>query len=461
MIHSRSLSTLFAGLAMLTGIVACQPPQSHSQDADQVILQEMEQALSRDLLDHWFPAIVDADSGGYYSNLSHDWQLLPQQEKMIVTQARHMWTSAKAAAFYPEVPHYRTASDHGLPFLQRAMWDSVHGGFFSLVSRTGQFLPGADFLGEKTAYGNAFAIYGLAAHHALTGSPESLELAQKTFHWLETHAYDPVHKGYFQNLTQEGKVFGRDLEASADAPITKRLGLKDQNSSIHLLEAFTELYQVWPDSVLGERLGEMLYLIREVITQEPGYLQLFLSAEWEPFSFQDSTEEVRKQYYGYDHVSFGHDVETAFLMLEASEVLGKKDYDRTLEIGKRMVDHSLAYGFDHEKGGFLEQGYYYTGEAQLRIIDERKNWWAQAEGLNALLLFSQLYPEEPQYKTAFYKQWNYIQEYLMDAENGGWYSFGIDESPQAQTGRKGNIWKSAYHNGRALMHCINMLKAGH
>ena len=451
---------LLCGLALLLS-TACNTPQEPAAYDRQALAQKMEYALTAELLDKWYPAVVDKDSGGYFSNFSADWERIPQQEKMIVTQGRHMWTAAKAAAFFPETAHFRSATEHGLPFMQQAMWDSVHGGFFTLVSRQGRAINPSDPPGDKVSYGNAFGIYGLAAHHALTGSPASLELAQQAFRWLDAHAHDPIHGGYFQHLTRDGRVYGRDLQAAPEATLTQRLGLKDQNSSIHLLEAFTELYQVWPDSLLGERLGEMLYLIRDVITQNPGYLQLFLSPDWKPYSFRDSTEEVRKAHYGWDHVSFGHDVETAFLMLEASEVLGKKEYERTLQAGKRMVDHSLGYGFDHEHGGFFERGYYYANEDTLRIIDERKNWWTQAEGLNALLLFSQLFPEDKKYETAFLKQWDYIDKQLIDHERGGWYAFGIDESPQAKEGRKGHIWKSAYHNGRSLMHCIRMLKNEH
>lgn len=463
MLLSTTRLALVAGSLIWLLVAACTPPPTHeSADYDrQALAKKMEYALTAELLDKWFPAVVDKDSGGYFSNFSADWERLPQQEKMIVTQGRHMWTAAKAAAFFPETTYFRPACEQGLPFLRDAMWDSVYGGFFTLVDRSGNAIDPTDPPGDKVAYGNAFGIYGLAAHHALTGSPESLELAQRAFRWLDEHAHDPIHGGYFQHLSRDGSVYGRDLQAVAGATRTQALGLKDQNSSIHLLEAFTELYQVWPDSVLGERLGEMLHLIRDVITQPPGYLQLFLYPDWKPYSFRDSTEAVRKENYALDHVSFGHDVETAFLMIEASEALGKKDYDLTLEVGKRMVDHALDYGFDYRHGGFFERGYYYAGEDTLRIIDERKNWWSQAEGLNALLLFSQLFPEEQRYEAAFLQQWDYIDKNLIDHDRGGWYAFGIDESPQAKEGRKGHIWKSAYHNGRSLMHCIHLLRNEH
>src|SRR5690606_40790989 len=87
-----------------------------------------------------------------------------------------------------------------------------------------------------------------------------------------------------------------------------------------------------------------------------------------------------------DHMAFGHDVETAFLMLEASHVLGLENDVQTHTVAKIMVDHALRNGWDDEVGGFYDEGYYFKGADSIRIIRDTKNWWAQAEGLNTLLL---------------------------------------------------------------------------
>src|SRR5690606_23181909 len=183
------------------------------------------------------------------------------------------------------------------------MWDKTYGGFYQTVDRSGKVLP--DENAQKTAYGNAFAIYGLAAYVMASNDTAALSLAKKAFMWLEKHSHDPIHKGYFQHLNRDGSVVVR----GSDVPSTSDLGYKDQNSSIHLLEAFTELYQVWPDPLVAERLKEMLYLIRDTITTEKGYLTLFLLRDWTPVTFRDSTNEVIEKHHNLDHVSFGHDVE--------------------------------------------------------------------------------------------------------------------------------------------------------
>jgi mannobiose 2-epimerase len=85
----------------------------------------------------------------------------------------------------------------------------------------------------------------------------------------------------------------------------------------------------------------------------------------------------------------------------------------------------------------------------------------QAEGLNALLLMANLFPAERKYKEAFARQWNYMKTYLIDHEHGGWYKEGLDQSPDQRRGAKGFDWKVNYHESRALMNCIKLLKSEH
>ena len=91
------------------------------------------------------------------------------------------------------------------------------------------------------------------------------------------------------------------------------------------------------------------------------------------------------------------------------------------------------------------------------IIKDTKNWWAQAEGLNALLLFSNIFPNEKKYAEHFLKEWNYVKTYILDNENGDWFEGGLDKEPDFKTGPKSHIWKCTYHTSRALMNCITML----
>ncbi|MDQ2753840.1 MAG: AGE family epimerase/isomerase, partial [Bacteroidota bacterium] len=283
----------------------------------------------------------------------------------------------------------------------------------------------------------------------------ALNLAKKAFLWLEKHSHDAKYKGYYQYIQRDGTP----IQRTAETPSTSDVGYKDQNSSIHLLEAFTELYKVWKVPLVKERLGEMLSLIRDTIVTPKGYLQLYFTSQWKPVSYRDSSDKVIAKNHYVDHVSFGHDVETAYLMQEATETLGNKHDTKTLAIGKKMVDHALRNGWDDTLGGFYDEGYYFKNKNKLTITLPTKNWWAQAEGLNTLLMFSYMYPKDSlRYYNHFTKLWHYVQTYLIDHEHGDWYEEGLDKSPEYKTKLKAQIWKGCYHNFRAMTNCINRLE---
>lgn len=444
----RYLIILFFSLIAL--ITSAQKNSGSSTSERQQIATEMREVVQT-FLSKWYPQNFDKEYGGYLSSFTYDFKPTGAQDKMIVTQARHLWSNAKASQLYPQNNTYKEGGRHGFQFLRDVLWDKTHGGFYTFFGRDGK--PKND--STKNAYGNAFVIYALAAYYGASKDTGALALAKKTFQWLEQHSHDPVHKGYFQHLEKDGTPIKR----SSKTPSTSDLGYKDQNSSIHLLEAFTELYTYWPDPLLKERLQEMQLLIRDRIVTPKGYLILFLQPDWTPLSFRDSTRASILRHRYLDHVSFGHDVETAYLLLEASHVLGKKNDPTTMKVAKRMVDHSLQNGWDKTVGGFYDEGYYFKNASSIEIIRDSKNWWAQVEGLNTLLMMADLYPNDPaQYFEKFKQLWSYINTYLVDHENGDLFEGGLDKEPGRKQGLKGHIWKGNYHQLRSFMNCIQALQ---
>ncbi len=432
-----------------------------TKQEDENLIEEIEKSLRYDLLNVWYPVSIDTVYGGFLSDFTYNWQPGGPQNKMLVTQTRHIWTASEAALFYNE-PGYRQIALHGFLFLKDKMWDDKYGGFYMQLNREGEFTNNS--FGEyKIAYGNAFAIYALASYYKMSGDTSALNLACKTFTWLDRHSYDPVFKGYFNILNRDGSRPSPDgINYTEEVSFFLATpNWKDQNTLIHLFEAFTELYRVCPDSLLHERLLEMLKLIRDTITDQKGFLALFFERDWKPVSFRDSSDAAREANYYYDHISFGHDVETAYLMLEASNVLGIESDTKTLRCARKLVDHALAGGWDKDRGGFYEAGYYFNDNDYITVINNSKTWWVQAEGLNALLLMAKLFPEDERYYNAFRKQWEYIKEYLIDNEYGEWYEEGLDNSPVKLSAPKAYDWKVNYHNARALMNCIKMLKSEH
>ena len=396
--------------------------------------------LQTQVLAKWFPAAVNREQGGFDQNFSYDWTKLPGTERSIVYQSRLTWTAAQAALRLPREEFiYRDYARHGIEALSKTMWDAQMGGFYWQVDK-----GVADRNGEKHVYGNSFAIYALSAAYKATKDPDALRLAQQDFWWLEKHAHDSKNKGYFEALKRDGTPILAPVSPDQMSDfIGMRYGYKSMNTHIHLLEAYGALYEIWPEPQLKTRLNELFDLVRDVIYVEPGALNQFYTLNWRPVPGEDS---------------YGHDIETAYLLTEAAHILGRDNDPKAKRAARMLVDHTLDVAFDNERGGIANDGGVFGG-----IQNSDKVWWSQAEALNALLLMHGLYGVGPKadsrYWLAFLKQWNFIRQYQIDPINGGWFPYvKADGTPPPMTQVKSDRWTESYHQGRALMNVTETLK---
>ncbi len=440
---SRTLIRMLAlSLLFCPGFGIAQSPPENMQPTRENYLklaEQVEDALNRDVLGVWFPRAVDKAHGGFHSHFTRDWQYAPSDGKFSVFQGRMTWIASQVVLRRPELKtQYLPIVKHGIDYLQNVMWDKKYGGFYWGLDDDGSISP--KFTDGKELYGIGFCIYGAAAAYQATGDSRALDLAKRGFLWIDKHAHDQVNGGYFEWLTRSGVPVAStspdgqiDLMPLAAFPI----GYKSMNTHIHLLEALTQLYMVWPDATLRARLEELLAIVRDKIVVEPGVMNLYFTNSWQAIP---------------DHDSYGHDVETAYLILETDEVLHHKTNLKTEHMARMLVDHALAYGWDHEHGGFFREGTTFG-----RTEDTLKEWWVQVEGLNALLLMHEKYGKEtPIYFQRFLEQWQFIQKHQIDSEYHGLYNLTrADGTPVTQD--KGVIWKAAYHDGRAFLNVSERL----
>jgi mannobiose 2-epimerase len=455
-----SQSLLTVALLLSLGATAChQGGNSNSgiypdQSGPAALAGQMEESLFEDILDRWYPLDIDTVYGGYISELKRDWTKGDGSgEKALVQQARHVWATSRVFEAYPERKEYLDYAVHGFRFLRDRMWDETYGGFHAYCTKEGD--PVERSIDDKRIYGEAFAVYGLSRFYEASRNQEALELAKRTFFWMDEHARDDQYGGYFEMLHRDGSPVMPDEAGMAG---TFGPGLKDYNSSIHIMEAFTELYHVWPDDLVRERLEEMFILIRDTFVHTDGYLRLYFQPDWTLVTSNPGEEESQPESWFLNHFTYGHDVETAYLLLETAHVLGRGDDEKTHAIAKKLVDHSLASGWDTLNGGFFDAGV--SGDGGIRIVNNHKSWWGQVEGMNALLLMHTLYPGDPHdYYDKFLKSWEHIDTYLIDKTYGGWYNNATDTYPDNVDQLKSHIWKTTYHNTRGMLNCIRMLRS--
>jgi mannobiose 2-epimerase len=398
--------------------------------------------LKSELTRHWYPAAIDKTNGGFHENFDRAWNPLPDSGRSLVYQARLTWTAAAFARYSPEHrAEYSKYAKYGIEYLDRVMRDSRAGGFHWILAVDGKVDPKQGT--EKHVYGTAFALYAGAEAYDVTGDERALRVARDAFDWLESHAHDSVHGGYFEALTREGTPILTWDRAGSAAKRTDRLGVyygfKSMNSHIHLLEALATYEKLDKRPIVNQRLAEILAIVRDRIAVEPGALNLYFTRDWRPLPAHDS---------------FGHDVETAYLLVEAAEALGIPDDASTWRMARMLVDHALDWGWDEAHGGFFDKGDVFAGNA----FDTTKIWWTQAEGLNALLLMHEKYgASTARYWDAFRKQWTFIEAHQLDPVDGGWFGETTRDGTLIGDGRKATPWKANYHAARAMMNVSRRL----
>jgi cellobiose epimerase len=423
--------------AALAGPQACAPPPTALTRPK--LADELDAYLWKHVLAPRFPRCVDKEHGGFHVNYARDWSPIVDRSRFIVYEARVVWTAATVALLRPDTRNeYLPYVRHGVRYLADVMWDREHGGFHTLVDLAGRGLTG-EFPG-RPVYGQAFAIYGLAAAHAATRDAEPLELAKRAYRWVEDHYRDDLGPGYRSAVKPDGQPFpapkaeGSSARESIEGPALHRT----MNDHIHLLEAYAELLRSWPDPELRQHTEELLAFVRDRLFVEPGCLYIALRPDGRVVPAP---------------VSFGHDVETAFLMIEAEEALGREPSAATLRAARMLVDQALAHGYDPVRGQLYE-----SGSAYGRPIDRSIEWWGQFEAVNAFHLMDERFGrEDDRYRNAFSKAWALARDAFADPQHPG-VCPRMDERGEVHCESKSHQWFVSYHTARALLLTADRLR---
>jgi len=407
----------------------------------QSLADEINRLLHENLLTIWYPHSLDETYGGYHQRLSLSWPGQGETNKFLVCQARLAWTAAAAAGYVREFrDRYLAYALHGLNFLDNVMRDEKFGGFHWRLDRSGRLTD--KFGDDKHVYGIAFVVYAAAEIFRQTKNDRGLQVAVDAYEWLEHYAADRENGGYFEWLRRDGSYIPPPHSVSRDKrlyTLETLVGYKSMNTHLHILEAYTLLYEVWPDKDLKDRLEHLVHIVRDRMAVTLGALNLYFTPDWRTVPAHDS---------------FGHDVEAAFLLTEAIKALGRAEDAVTWNLARQLVDHALVWGWDEKFGGF-----YSKGEAFFRAHDTRKFDWVQAEGLNALLLMHERFVDENgDYFKAFTKQWRYIRNFQIDYRHGSWHTVLTREGGAISSGRPPNESGAIYHYARAMINAIRTLR---
>ena len=388
----------------------------------------------RNIVAFWYPATLDRTNGGYIINHDAAGKPNPGGSKGIVTQARQLWLFSRLArGGYHDSQQMAEAADHGFAFLRDKMWDPQHGGFVWEVdvSGTNVIRPG------KSIYGQSFGLYALSEYARVSNSKAALDLANELFTLFEKHAYDRQFGGYRESFNPDWSM----LPAGQGGYLSVTPDLKLMNTHLHLLESVTTYYRATQSQTALQRLGEL------IIIESSSVLRKKLNVCTDKYE-RNWTPRLDAEKH-WNRVSYGHILENIWLLADACRALDSSPYP-LVDLFRDLWTYGLKYGYDAKYGGFWA-----SGPFDAAADDRRKVWWVQAEAIVSALCMYRL-TKDARYWDVFIKTYDFIDKYQTDWKSGEWHeSVAPDLKPN---GAKAHIWKAGYHNGRAMIECLEVLR---
>ncbi|HKL85605.1 MAG TPA: AGE family epimerase/isomerase [Treponemataceae bacterium] len=398
--------------------------------------------LVKNILPFWRTHARDLATGGFYGAISSDNSRDPNEPRSIVMTARHLWTYSAAARLLNE-PELLEMADYAFDSVVSHFIDPVHNGVFWSVNP-----DGSPAVTKKQVYGQAFALYGLceyglavcAVRNDFKKATEIVSYALPIFLLLESHARDEIHGGYIEALAQ-------DWSETADLKLSEKDidCAKSMNTNLHVMEAYSCFHKylslIVPEdpefiSHVEEALYSLVMVTANHILGEDGHLDLYFTSEWKQIG---------------DPISFGHDIESSWLMWEAAEQLESKFLKESIKSAViRIADIALQEGWDPKTGGFENE--IHNGKR-----DTNRIWWCQAEAVVGFINAWEITGDQ-KYLDATHAIWQWIQEKQVDRKYGDWFLSVSAQGLPDLSEIKGGNWKTGYHNARCCMEILKRLR---
>jgi mannobiose 2-epimerase len=379
--------------------------------------------LTGNILPFWIGHAIDPINSGFYGAVTNDLIIHNEVPRSAILCSRILWAYASAYRRFGDA-QYLSMAQQAYRYLTQIFWDPEYGGVYWQVDCQGKAVRD-----HKHHYAQAFAIYGLSEYHRATGDTQSLVLAQSLFGLLEEHAYEPVYRGYLEGSNRTWGTL-TDTRLSLQEPNSH----KSMNTMLHILEAYTNLLRVWPDTHLKARHQELIEVfLQHIVDPLTHHFKLFFDDKWHSLT---------------DTQSFGHDIEGSWLLCEAAEM------QADTALLARVHDCAISMALVVHREGLDDDGSLLYEAGPEGVRDATKAWWAQAEAVVGFYNAYQLSGAE-YFAVAAYGCWRYIQSKVVDREHGDWIKQLYRDGTPDHTIYKIGPWECPYHHSRV---CLEMLE---
>ena len=388
--------------------------------------QEVQDVLQTNILPFWLNNMIDRENRGFYGRIDGHGQLHADAEKGAILNARILWTFSAAYRVLKR-PEYLAAATRAKDYILEHFYDREFGGIYWSLDCLGR--PKDT---KKQFYAIGFVIYGLSEYARATGDREALDYAIRLYECIEQHSLDRKDNGYIEACTREwGEIADMRLsDFDANYP-------KSQNTHLHIIEPYTNLYRVWKDEHLEKALRNLINIFTDkILNPETHHLDLFFDNDWTR---------------GAGHLeSYGHDIECSWLMHEAALVLGDEEVLKKVEPIVQLVAKASEKGLNAD-GSMVHEANVDTGH-----VDDDLHWWVQAEAVVGFFNVYQYFGDEQALEKVT-RCWQYIKQNLIDYDNGEWYWSRHADGTLNLDDDKAGFWKCPYHNGRMCLELIERI----
>ena len=382
---------------------------------------EMENEL-QSILAFWMQHTVDEQHGGFRGQVDFSNNVIETAPKGSVLNARILW-SFSAAYNLTGNTTYLSYAERAYQYICDYFIDQEFGGVYWTVDHTGKPLDT-----KKQVYAIAFTVYAFSEYYKVVRQPAIIQQAIGLYDDIIRHSHDALNGGYIEAFTREWKDMD-DLRLSAKDANEK----KTMNTHLHVLEAFTNLYTVWPYDLLKIKIRQLLQdFLKHIIDPETGRQHLFMDENWQPRS---------------QTISYGHDIEAAWLLQEAAAVIEDGELLHLIKQKAVAMTDAAAEGLD------ADGGLWYEYEPPEKKLVKEKHMWPQAEAMVGFFNAWQNTGNDL-YLQQSVASWHFVQQYIQDKQNGEWF-WGVQEDYTPMQKDKAGLWKCPYHNTRA---CIEIIK---
>jgi len=386
--------------------------------------KELDAELRNHILEFWMAHAIDHKNGGFYGRVNRYNRPIENALKSAVLNGRILWTFAAAYRMIGDA-EYRSVADDAFVYIEEKFWDKEYGGVYWLVNGTGQ-----PYDRKKHNYAQAFALYGYSEYFRATGRQNALDRSIEIFNLMEKHCFDGDNNGYREAFYREWNLLP-DAKLNDEDIVVKR----SMNTHLHILEAFTHLYRIWPDKTLHDRLKMLIELF---------LVPMYDSKHHHLYPFFDEQWNVVDTVYSY-----GHDIEASWLLSEAANVMNNaRLITATNKLAEEIAYSTLNEGVDKVNGGLFNSGK--EGE----VVDTDKQWWVQAE---AIVGFFDAYQKtcNVEFLNAALQIWSYVKDKVKDHKYGDWFFMISQDGKPYLNEDKIGPWKCPYHTARACMEIMH------